>query len=83
MEEKGIGSGDERIEFSQLYGMGNHLTFNLAHHGYNTSKYVPYGPFELVLPYLARRAQENSSVRGSSSRELALVSRELKRRGLL
>ncbi len=83
MDEKGIEPGDERIEFSQLYGMGNHLTFNLAHHGYNTSKYVPYGPLALVLPYLARRAQENSSVRGSSSRELALVSREMKRRGLL
>lgn len=82
MEEKGIETKDPRIEFSQLYGMGNHLTYNLAHHGYNTSKYVPYGPVELVLPYLTRRAQENSSVAGTTSRELGLVTKEMKRRGL-
>ena len=82
MEEKGIESNDPRVEFSQLYGMGNHLTYNLAHHGYNASKYVPYGPVELVVPYLTRRAQENSSVAGTTSRELALVTKEMKRRGL-
>lgn len=82
MEQKGIETKDPRIEFSQLYGMGNHLTYNLAHHGYNTSKYVPYGPVELVLPYLTRRAQENSSVAGTTSRELGLVTAEMKRRGL-
>jgi proline dehydrogenase len=82
MEEKGIETKDPRIEFSQLYGMGNHLTYNLAHHGYNTSKYVPYGPVELVLPYLTRRAQENSSVAGTTSRELGLVTKEMERRGL-
>jgi len=83
MNEKHIEPRDNRIEFAQLYGMGDHLTYNLSRHGYNTSKYVPYGPVELVLPYLARRAQENSSVHGTSSRELGLVTQEMKRRGLL
>ncbi len=82
MEEKGIESNDPRVEFSQLYGMGNHLTYNLAHHGFNASKYIPYGPVELVVPYLTRRAQENSSVAGTTSRELALVIKEMKRRRL-
>jgi proline dehydrogenase len=80
MEEKKLEPGDPRIGFSQLLGMGNHLTYNLAHHGYNVSKYVPYGPVELVIPYLVRRAQENSSVRGQTGRELSLVTKELKRR---
>jgi proline dehydrogenase len=80
MEEKKLENNDPRIEFSQLYGMGNHLTYNLAHHGYNASKYLPYGPVELVIPYLIRRAEENSSVRGQTGRELALVTKELKRR---
>jgi proline dehydrogenase len=82
MDEKKMEANDPRIEFSQLYGMGNHITFNLAHHGYNASKYVPYGPVDLVIPYLLRRAQENSSVRGQTSRELSLVRKELKRRKL-
>jgi proline dehydrogenase len=80
MDEMKLETHDPRIEFSQLYGMGNHLTYNLGHHGYNASKYVPYGPVELVIPYLIRRAQENSSVRGQTGRELSLVKKELKRR---
>jgi proline dehydrogenase len=83
MEEQGIEPADSRIEFSQLFGMGNHLTYNLAHHGYNTTKYVPYGPVELVIPYLTRRAQENSSVHGTAGRELRLLTKEMKRRRLI
>jgi proline dehydrogenase len=82
MEEETLQTNDPRVEFSQLYGMGDHLTYNLAYHGYNVSKYVPYGPVDLVIPYLIRRAQENSSVHGQTSRELSLVKKELKRREL-
>jgi len=72
---------DRRIECSQLLGMSDNLTYNLAHKGYRVSKYVPYGPVAAVLPYLARRAAENSSVAGQAQRELQLIERELKRRG--
>ena len=71
---------DPRVWFSQLYGMSDHISYNLAHCGYPVAKYVPYGPVAKVLPYLFRRAQENTSVAGQSSRELQLVERELKRR---
>lgn len=60
--------------------MSDHISFNLAHAGYNVAKYVPYGPVKAVLPYLSRRAQENSSVKGQVGRELSLISQELKRR---
>lgn len=70
----------ERIYFSQLMGMSDHISNNLANHGYNVSKYVPYGPLKLAMPYLIRRAQENTSVAGQTNRELFLIRKELKRR---
>ncbi|MCY7410363.1 MAG: proline dehydrogenase family protein [Chitinophagales bacterium] len=78
--KKGIASTHPHLNFSQLYGMSDNITFNLAHAGYNVSKYVPYGPVKDVVPYLMRRAQENTSVGGMSSRELMLINKELKRR---
>lgn len=71
---------DPRIYFAQLYGMSDHLSYNLAHAGYNVAKYVPYGPVEAVMPYLLRRAEENTAIAGQSSREFSLVQKELKRR---
>ena len=70
------------LHFSQLYGMSDNLTFNLADAGYNASKYLPFGPLEEVIPYLMRRAQENSSISGQTGRELKLISMECKRRGI-
>ncbi|MFO7938842.1 MAG: proline dehydrogenase family protein [Bacteroidales bacterium] len=80
MKEKGISKKDPRIFFSQLYGMSDHISFNLANAGYNVAKYVPYGPVKHVLPYLLRRAEENTSVAGQSSRELNLLKKEYTRR---
>ena len=80
IEEKGLKKDDERIWFSQLYGMSDHISFNLAAEGYNVAKYLPYGPVKHVLPYLLRRAEENTSVGGQSSRELRLIKQEMKRR---
>ncbi|MFI5221886.1 MAG: proline dehydrogenase family protein, partial [Bacteroidia bacterium] len=80
MAEKGIANNDERVYFSQLLGMSDHISFNLAHLGYNVVKYLPYGPIKAVLPYLFRRAQENTSAKGQAGRELTLISREVKRR---
>jgi proline dehydrogenase len=71
---------DERIWFAQLYGMSDNISFNLARHGYCVAKYVPYGPVRSVMPYLFRRAAENTSVAGQSSRELTLIRKELTRR---
>jgi len=71
---------DPRIYFSQLYGMSDHISFNLAHAGYNVAKYLPYGPVKHVIPYLVRRAEENTSVKGQTGRELSLITREIKRR---
>lgn len=71
---------DERIFFSQLYGMSDNISFNLAKQGYNAVKYVPYGPVEKVMPYLSRRAEENTSIAGQSSRELDLIKKEIERR---
>lgn len=68
--------------FSQLYGMSEHLTFNLQKAGFNTAKYIPYGPVKDVVPYLIRRAEENTSVTGDMGRELSLIQKEIKRRGL-
>jgi len=80
MEEHGIGKDDPRAWFSQLYGMSDHISFNLAEEGYNVAKYVPYGPVKNVLPYLIRRAEENTSVAGQTSRELTLLKKETNRR---
>lgn len=80
MKQNNIKNNDSRIFFSQLYGMSDHISFNLAHHTYNVAKYIPYGPVKNVIPYLLRRAQENSSVSGQSNRELSLILEELKRR---
>jgi proline dehydrogenase len=71
-----------RVHFSQLYGMGDNLSYVLAKNGYNVSKYVPYGPVKDTIPYLTRRAEENTSAAGQISRELDLLRREIKRRGL-
>lgn len=81
MEEKNIAPNDKRIYFSQLLGMSDHISYNLSLAGYNVSKYVPYGPVKEVLPYLIRRAQENTSVKGQTGRELNLIIKEKKRRG--
>jgi proline dehydrogenase len=83
MTERGIDPGDKRIYFSQLLGMSDHISFNLAKAGYNVAKYVPYGPVEAVLPYLIRRAQENTSIAGQTGRELSLLTAEMKRRNRL
>lgn len=80
MEEKNIRTDDERCWFSQLYGMSDHISFNLAHMGYNVAKYLPYGPVRHVLPYLIRRTEENTSMAGQTSRELSLIMEESKRR---
>lgn len=80
MEEFGLDPQDSRVFFSQLYGMSDNISFNLAKAGYNVVKYVPYGPVEKVMPYLTRRAAENTSIAGQSSREFELVKREMKRR---
>ena len=80
MEQLGINNGDKRVSFAQLYGMSDHITFNLAHAGYYVSKYLPYGPVEKVMPYLVRRAEENSSVADQSNREIENFRKELTRR---
>ena len=80
MKRMGIAPGDEHIYFAQLLGMSDNISYNLASSGYNVAKYVPYGPVEAVMPYLFRRADENKSIAGQSSREFTLVSNELKRR---
>lgn len=83
MNQKNIQSTDKRVYFSQLLGMSDHISFNLANAGYNVAKYVPYGPVISVIPYLTRRAQENSSVSGQVGRELKLIHTELMRRNSL
>jgi len=76
----GIDPNSDRVFFSQLYGMSDNISFNLANTGFRVVKYVPYGPVEKVMPYLTRRAAENSSIAGQSSREFELIKREMKRR---
>ena len=83
MAEMGIEPSDKRVSFAQLLGMSDPITFNLAAHGYNVAKYVPYGPIREAIPYLIRRAQENTSVAGQTSRELSLLREELQRRKAL
>jgi len=80
MADMGIANNDKRITFSQLLGMSDPITFNLADHGYNVAKYVPYGPIREAMPYLIRRAKENTSVAGQTSRELTLIREEIARR---
>lgn len=80
MNEHNIRRDDPRVWFAQLYGMSDNISFNLAKSGYRVAKYVPYGPVRAVMPYLFRRAAENTSVAGQSSRELTLIRKELKRR---
>ncbi|MBI1769409.1 MAG: proline dehydrogenase family protein [Bacteroidetes bacterium] len=80
IHQKGLKHNDPHIWFAQLLGMSDNISFNLAKAGYNVAKYVPYGPVESVMPYLLRRAAENTSVAGQSSRELLLIRKELKRR---
>lgn len=82
MLDNNIPATTDRVYFSQLYGMSDNISFNLAHEGYHVAKYLPYGPVKDVLPYLMRRAQENTSVAGQTGRELALISKEIKRRNL-
>lgn len=80
MSKHSMRPNDERVWFAQLYGMSDNISFNLARAGYNVAKYVPYGPVRSVMPYLFRRAEENTSVYGQSSRELTLIRKELSRR---
>lgn len=80
MQRKGLDIGDERIYFAQLLGMSDNITYNLAEKGYNVAKYVPYGPIEAVMPYLFRRADENTAMAGQSSREFNMIKSEIKRR---
>lgn len=80
MEDHNIPHNTPRVYFSQLYGMSDNISFNLANAGYNVAKYLPYGPVKDVIPYLMRRAQENTSVAGQTGRELGLINKELKRR---
>lgn len=80
LQEKDLPLDHPRVHFSQLYGMSDNITFNLAKAGCSVSKYLPFGPLKDVVPYLMRRAQENSSVKGQTGRELSLIKKELKRR---
>lgn len=80
LDEKGLPHNHPHVHFSQLYGMSDNITFNLAKEGLNVSKYLPFGPIRDVIPYLMRRAQENSSVSGQTGRELTLIKKELRRR---
>lgn len=82
MQELAIDKKDNNVWFGQLYGMSDHISFNLAAEGYNVAKYVPFGPVKDVMPYLIRRAEENTSVAGQTSRELNLLKQEKKRRQL-
>jgi proline dehydrogenase len=82
MSQYQIDPKSDLVYFSQLYGMSDSISYNLASAGYRVVKYVPYGPVEKVMPYLSRRAAENSSIAGQSSREFELVKKEMKRRRL-
>lgn len=82
MQEKSIVKNNPDVWFGQLYGMSDHISFNLSALGYNVAKYLPFGPVRDVMPYLIRRAEENTSVAGQTSRELELIKQERKRRKL-
>ena len=83
MESKNLNSNDNKIWFGQLYGMSDNISFNLASKGYNTFKILPFGSVKNLMPYLIRRAEENTSVQGQTGRELQLILTERKRRALL
>ena len=80
LDEMMLPHNHPHVHFSQLYGMSDTITFNLAKEGFNVSKYLPFGPIQDVIPYLMRRAQENTSVSGQTGRELLQLKRELARR---
>jgi proline dehydrogenase len=80
LQQKDLPLDHPHVHFSQLYGMSDNITFNLAHAGCSVSKYLPFGPIDDVIPYLMRRAQENTSVKGQTGRELSLIKKELQRR---
>lgn len=80
MQQRGLNPGHAHVIFAQLLGMSDNISFNLAHHGYNVAKYLPYGPVKAVLPYLFRRANENTAIAGQSSREVQLLQNEVRRR---
>ncbi|WP_298540447.1 proline dehydrogenase family protein [uncultured Aquimarina sp.] len=82
MRKQQVIKSDPRVWLGQLYGMSDHISFNLAAEGYNVAKYLPFGPVKDVMPYLIRRAEENTSVAGQTTRELDLLSKERKRRKL-
>jgi proline dehydrogenase len=82
LEKFGLPLNDPHVHFSQLYGMSDNITFNLAKAGCLVSKYLPFGPINDVIPYLMRRAQENASVSGQTGKELDLIKKEIKRRKL-
>ena len=82
VKQKGLVINDRRIWFGQLYGMSDNISFNLGNKGYNVAKYLPFGPVRDVMPYLIRRAEENTSVAGQTGRELSLINKEIKRRKL-
>ena len=83
LQQKGLPLSHPHVHWSQLYGMSDNITFNLAHAGCSVSKYLPFGPIKDVIPYLMRRAQENTSVKGQTGRELSLIKKELRRRSKL
>jgi len=80
MDRRNLSRDNNRIYFAQLFGMSDHISFNLSNAGFNVAKYVPYGPVQEVMPYLIRRAEENTSVAGQTSRELSLIKKEIQRR---
>ena len=80
IDSRALNRNDKRIFFAQLFGMSDHISYNLANAGFNVAKYLPYGPIREVMPYLIRRAQENTSVKGQTGRELTLIQREMQRR---
>ncbi|MEZ4775731.1 MAG: proline dehydrogenase family protein [Bacteroidia bacterium] len=82
MDKKGVAHTHPHVWFAQLLGMSDHISFNLAAAGYNVAKYLPYGPVKAVMPYLIRRAEENTSIQGQASREVELLAREVRRRKL-
>lgn len=82
MERFNIEKSNRKVWFGQLYGMSDHISYNLAHQGYNVAKYIPFGPVKDVMPYLIRRAEENTSVAGQTNRELELLKKERARRGI-
>ena len=83
MKKNKIKSWDERVWFSQLLGMSDYISFTLANEGYNVVKFVPFGPMDKLIPYLARRAEENTAIAGQTTRELMRLQKELKRRATL